>query len=75
MELLGELEILFFSPKDFIVFPTLPAISLLKSKNLKVFAFSNQPGISDNIELKIRRQLTLFGFDKAYICPHTSEMQ
>ena len=61
-------------PGEFELFPySLELISKLKSDGIKVFSFTNQPGISagkadrrDFIE-----ELTGFGFDDIFICPHS----
>lgn len=51
------------------------AIKLLKSLNIKVFAFTNQPGISkeESTIYEFEKELVGFGFEKAYICPHSQE--
>ena len=65
-------------PGEFKLFPfSEEAIQLLKSSNIKIFAFTNQPGISrgESTASQFEEELLGFGFDKAYICPHTSEQQ
>ncbi|UOQ46871.1 HAD-IIIA family hydrolase [Gracilibacillus caseinilyticus] len=60
-------------PGKFKLFPfTQELISNLKKDGIKVFSFTNQPGISagkaathDYVE-----ELTAFGFDDIFICPH-----
>ena len=51
------------------------AIKLLKSLNIKVFAFTNQPGIStgESTVYEFEKELLEFGFEKTYICPHSEE--
>jgi histidinol-phosphate phosphatase family protein len=53
------------------------AIRLLKNLNIKVFAFTNQPGISkgESTVYEFEKELLGFGFEKAYICPHSEEEQ
>lgn len=53
------------------------AVKLLKSLGIKVFAFTNQPGISrgESTVNDFEKELLGFGFDKAYICPHRPEEQ
>ncbi|MBX4260322.1 HAD-IIIA family hydrolase (plasmid) [Clostridium estertheticum] len=54
-------------PGEFKLYPfTDQEIKLLKSLNINVFAFTNQPGIS-------RGESTTYEFEKAYICPNTNE--
>lgn len=60
-------------PGTFELFPSsYSALELLKRNKIPVFSFTNQPGISRG-ESKLNdfvSELTLFGFDKVYICPH-----
>ncbi len=51
------------------------AIKMLKNNGIKVFAFTNQPGISmgEAKEEDFINELTGFGIEKAYICPHSQE--
>jgi histidinol-phosphate phosphatase family protein len=53
------------------------AIRLLKNLNIKVFAFTNQPRISkgESTVYEFEKELLGFGFEKAYICPHSEEEQ
>jgi histidinol-phosphate phosphatase family protein len=53
------------------------AIKILKGLGIKIFAFTNQPGISrgESTEYDFEKELFEFGFDKAYICPHRPEEQ
>lgn len=53
------------------------AIRILKETNIKIFAFTNQPGISSGeaTEDEFIRELSIFGMDKAYICPHSEEQR
>ncbi|HEY8890207.1 MAG TPA: HAD-IIIA family hydrolase [Clostridium sp.] len=63
-------------PDKFVLYQfTDKAINMLKSKGIRVFAFSNQPGISvgEATEEDFIKELIGFGIEKAYICPHTSE--
>jgi len=63
-------------PDKFVLYSfTDKAINMLKSKGVRVFAFTNQPGISvgEATEEDFIKELTDFGFEKAYICPHSSE--
>jgi histidinol-phosphate phosphatase family protein len=63
-------------PDKFVLYPfTDKAIKMLKSNGIRVFAFTNQPGISsyEAKEEDFINELTGFGFEKAYICPHTPE--
>ncbi|MBM7602440.1 histidinol-phosphate phosphatase family protein [Metabacillus crassostreae] len=48
-------------------------ISKLKKSGIKVFSFTNQPGISEGKATKIDfiNELTEFGFDDIFICPHS----
>lgn len=65
-------------PGEFKLYPfTEQAIKLLKSLNIKVFAFTNQPGISrgESTTYEFEKELLDFGFEKAYICPHIHEEQ
>ncbi|KHF37990.1 HAD-IIIA family hydrolase [Halalkalibacter okhensis] len=63
-------------PGEFNLFPlSYELISRLKENGIKVFSFTNQPGISqgkatiaDFIE-----ELTEFGFDDIFICPHNHD--
>ena len=70
----GDSSIIY--PEEFKLYSfTEQAINLLKSLNIKVFAFTNQPGISrgESTSLIFEKELLEFGFDNAYICPHTQE--
>ena len=61
-------------PGDFKLFPyTAEAINILKDRKIKLYAFTNQPGISRGEALieDFVKELTDFGFDQVYICPHT----
>ena len=63
-------------PDKFVLYPfTDKAIKMLKSKGIKVFAFTNQPGISVGQASKedFINELTGFGIERAYICPHAPE--
>lgn len=60
-------------PGEFTLFPfTQDALRTLKEQNIKLFSFTNQPGIADgkaSIENFIQ-ELEAFGFDDIYLCPH-----
>lgn len=61
------------SPGEFELFTYTPeVINELKAKGIQVFAFTNQPGISraEATEAEFVNELTAFGFDKVYLCPH-----
>ena len=63
-------------PDKFVLYPfTDKAIKMLKSNGIKVFAFTNQPGISvgEAKEQDFIDELAGFGIEKAYICPHDSK--
>ena len=63
-------------PDKFVLYPfTDKAIKMLKSNGIKVFAFTNQPGISvgEAEEQDFIDELVGFGVEKAYICPHDSK--
>ena len=63
-------------PGKFVLYPFADkAIKMLKSNGIRVFAFTNQPGISigEAIEEDFINELTGFGFEKSYICPHAPE--
>ncbi|MBU3110591.1 HAD-IIIA family hydrolase [Clostridium lacusfryxellense] len=65
-------------PGEFKLFPfSEEAIQLLKNSNIKIFAFTNQPGISrgESTASQFEAELLGFGFDKAYICPHRSKQK
>lgn len=51
---------------------SIESIELLKQNGVKVFAFTNQPGISrgEAFEEDFQNELVSFGFHHAYICPH-----
>ncbi|WP_137790047.1 HAD-IIIA family hydrolase [Bacillus sp. E(2018)] len=60
-------------PGDFQLFPyTKEVIQIFKSRNIPVFSFTNQPGISRGAaaETDFFTELTAFGFDDVYLCPH-----
>ena len=48
------------------------AIDALKSAGIRVFSFTNQPGIArgEATYEEVASQLLSFGFDGAYLCPH-----
>jgi histidinol-phosphate phosphatase family protein len=60
-------------PGEFMLFPyTAGIIQELKTKGILVLSFTNQPGISRGAsdELSFINELTGFGFDGVYLCPH-----
>ncbi|MEF3086938.1 HAD-IIIA family hydrolase [Bacillus altitudinis] len=60
-------------PGKFELFPyTAIQINKLKKDNVKIFSFTNQPGISSGLaKVKdFKEELKGFGFDEVYICPH-----
>ena len=67
----GSDEVIY--PGDFKLFPGVKeSIKLLKANNILVYSFTNQPGIA-NGEADVdqfKYELTSFGFDKVYLCPH-----
>ena len=61
-------------PGDFECYPyTYSCMEQLKANGLKVFSFTNQPGISEGIasEREFIDELRSFGFDDVFICPHS----
>lgn len=66
----------FIHPKHFVPYPySLEAIAMLKRAGLKLFAFTNQHRISrgEASEEDFLQEFSGYGFDGAYICPHTPE--
>ncbi|GIO21608.1 HAD-IIIA family hydrolase [Oceanobacillus sp. J11TS1] len=60
-------------PGDFELFPYVEKeIKRLKQDNIKIFSFTNQPGISNGSAKRqdFVQELKGFGFDDVYICPH-----
>lgn len=60
-------------PGEFKLFPyTASEINRLKKSRIQLFSFTNQPGISRGVATidDFQRELTGFGFDDVYICPH-----
>lgn len=60
-------------PGSFTLFPfTKTSLQKLKAKNIKIFSFTNQPGIADGIATvaDFVQELEGFGFDDIYVCPH-----
>lgn len=61
-------------PGEFELYPfTSEALNLAKQHHIRLFAFSNQPGISRG-ECSLdafQEELTEWGFEETYICPHT----
>lgn len=70
----GDISVIY--PSKFVLYPfTDKAINMLKNNGIKVFAFTNQPGIScgEATEEDFINELAGFGFDGTYICPHAPE--
>ena len=70
----GDREVIY--PGEFTLYPfTEEAFQVLKKAKMKIFAFTNQPGIASGkaTEDSFVRELLNFGLDNAYICPHTPE--
>lgn len=66
----------FLHPRDFHPYPYAPlAINLLKAAGLKVFGLTNQHRISlgEATEAEFAAEMTGYGLDGAYICPHGAE--
>jgi histidinol-phosphate phosphatase family protein len=66
----------FIHPNDFELYPfTVGAIATLKAAGIKLFAITNQNRISlgQATETEFRAQFQSYGFDDAYICPHSPE--
>ncbi|MEH6980111.1 MULTISPECIES: HAD-IIIA family hydrolase [Bacillus] len=60
-------------PGEFTLFPfTQDALRALKEQNIKLFSFTNQPGIADGKATvkDFTQELEAFGFDDVYLCPH-----
>lgn len=60
-------------PGEFELFPfTKEAINMLKEREVKIFSFTNQPGISRGEASRedFIKELSGFGFDEIFICPH-----
>ncbi|WP_214812076.1 HAD-IIIA family hydrolase [Exiguobacterium sp. s127] len=63
-------------PGEFKLFPyTALAINRLKKDRIPLFSFTNQPGISKGFATieDFQQELTGFGFDDVYICPHNPQ--
>ena len=63
----------FIHPKEFQLYPfSVTALNLLKAKDIKIFALTNQHRISrDEVKLEeFMQQFDEYGFDDAFICPH-----
>lgn len=60
-------------PGEFTLFPfTQDSLLALKKQNIKLFSFTNQPGIADGQATvdDFIQELEAFGFDDVYLCPH-----
>lgn len=60
-------------PGEFEMYPYVEkALEQLRSSGLKIYALTNQPGVSrgevnkEDFEIELKK----FGFDKIYLCPH-----
>jgi HAD superfamily hydrolase (TIGR01662 family) len=65
----------FLHPKDFTPYSfSKRAFELLKEKNIKIFAFTNQHRISKGQASvsDFESEFKSYGFDDAFICPHSS---
>jgi histidinol-phosphate phosphatase family protein len=65
------------NPANFALYPNFfPSLSLLKKHNIQIYSFTNQPDISRGLinENDMAQQYHQWGFNQAYICPHTDEM-
>lgn len=70
----GSDEVIY--PGDFKLFPfSKKSFTRLRNAGVPIFAFTNQPGISrgDATIGDFQDELTSFGFDHVYICPHQHE--
>lgn len=66
----------FIHPRDFALYEgSADAIARLKKAGLLVFAFTNQHRISKQQATKaeFQEQFQTYGFDDAFICPHSDE--
>ncbi|KFM98843.1 HAD-IIIA family hydrolase [Bacillus clarus] len=60
-------------PGSFTLFPfTRDSLHKLKAQHIKLFSFTNQPGIADGkaTASDFIQELKAFGFDDIYLCPH-----
>lgn len=60
-------------PGEFQLFPgVLESLQQLKTNNILICSFTNQPGISQGEAtfVSFHEELKAFGFDKIYLCPH-----
>ncbi|WP_315372178.1 HAD-IIIA family hydrolase [Paenibacillus xylanexedens] len=67
----GSDEVLY--PGEFELFPyTKKSLEKLKALGIKLYGFTNQPGISRGEATKeaFVREMIEFGFDNVFICPH-----
>jgi len=63
-------------PGEFELFPfSVEALGLLKKAGTRIFSLTNQPGISRGEATvdDFKRELTSFGFNQVYICPHSHD--
>ena len=66
----------FIHPRNFTPYPfSQNAINLLKEQRIKLFAFTNQHRISlgEATISEFQEELLSYGFDDAYICPHSQK--
>ena len=65
-------------PSDFQLYSfSKQAIALLKQNGIKIYAFTNQPDVSRGLcnAQDFVEELTDFGFDDVYLCPHQPSEQ
>ncbi|KRG14491.1 HAD-IIIA family hydrolase [Lederbergia galactosidilytica] len=63
-------------PGEFELYPNaMKAINSLKEKEIKIYSFTNQPGIAagNSTAQAFYNELKDFGFDAVYLCPHSHE--
>nr|WP_144920988.1 HAD-IIIA family hydrolase [Paenibacillus bovis] len=66
----------FIHPRDFKLYPyTMEAINILKERNIKVIALTNQHRIArgEATVEDFQEEFSNLGIDGAYICPHSSK--
>lgn len=60
-------------PGEFKLFPySADALTMLRDAGIRIFSFTNQPGVARGEATleDFRKELSAFGFDHVYICPH-----
>nr|WP_202404967.1 HAD-IIIA family hydrolase [Shimazuella alba] len=68
----GDCEVQY--PGEFHLYPLVKErIALLKDFGVKIFSFTNQPGIAKGEETveSFHEEMLSFGFDGVYLCPHS----